>query len=135
MTRQTLAEKAVRLLVEGRLRVVLVDAERVEARVCGSEAEHSVGYERGGWWCGCKAHRFGRRCSHLAALQLVTVRPSRERPAASASAARLRVESLMSLSRWPAAMQQASWSHSATVGRTSRRSPSRPAGSLPPCCR
>jgi hypothetical protein len=79
MAREILDAKARRLLAEGRLRVVLVDGERIEARVHGSEAEHSVGYERGGWWCDCQAHWFGRRCSHLAPLQLVTVRPSRER--------------------------------------------------------
>jgi hypothetical protein len=90
MTRQTLQDKAVRLLAEGRLRVVLVDAERIEARVRGSDAEHSVGYQRGGWWCDCEAHRFGRRCSYLAALQLVTMRPSRERPAAGARTAATR---------------------------------------------
>jgi hypothetical protein len=84
MTRETLDAKALRYIREGRLRVVLVDAERIEARVRGSEAEHSVGYERGGWWCDCEAHRFGRRCSHLAALQLVTVRPAREQAAAGA---------------------------------------------------
>jgi hypothetical protein len=77
MARETRDAKALRLLAEGRLRVVLVDGERIEARVRGSEAEHSVGHQRGGWWCDCEAARFGRRCSHLAALQLVTVRPVR----------------------------------------------------------
>jgi uncharacterized Zn finger protein len=84
MARESMEAKAVRLLAEGRLRVVLVDGERIEARVRGSEADHSVGYQRGGWWCDCEAHRFGRRCSHLAALQLVTVRPAREQAAAGA---------------------------------------------------
>jgi len=87
MPRETLEAKALRLLAEGRLRVVLVDGQRIEARVRGSEADHSVGYQRGGWWCDCEAHRFGRRCSHLAALQLVTVRPAREQAAAGASRA------------------------------------------------
>jgi hypothetical protein len=85
MPRETLEAKAGRLLAEGRLRVVLVDAERIEARVRGSEAEHSVGYQRGGWWCDCEAARFGRRCSHLAALQLVTVRPVRRERSAACS--------------------------------------------------
>jgi hypothetical protein len=87
MPRETLEAKALRLLVEGRLLVLLVDAEHIEARVRGSDAEHVTGYRRGGWWCSCQAHRFGRRCSHIAALQLVTVRPVRERPAADASRA------------------------------------------------
>ncbi len=79
MAPDSLEMKAVHLLAEGRLCVLLVDAEQIEARVRGSEAEHSTGYRRGGWWCSCEAHRFGRRCSHLAALQLVTVRQSRGR--------------------------------------------------------
>jgi uncharacterized Zn finger protein len=79
MARESVEAKGRRYLTEGRLRVVLVDGERIEARVRGSEVEHSVGYQRGGWWCDCDAHWFGRRCSHLAALQLVTVWPSRER--------------------------------------------------------
>ncbi len=82
MARETLEAKALRLLAEGRVLVLLVDAEHIEARVRGSDAEHMTGYRRGGWWCDSEAHRFGRRCSHLAALQLVTVRPVRERSAA-----------------------------------------------------
>jgi hypothetical protein len=76
MIREPLDAKALRYIREGRLRVVLVDGERIEARVRGSDAEHVVGYRRGGWWCDCQAHRFGRRCSHLHALQLVTIRPN-----------------------------------------------------------
>src|SRR6266498_1695710 len=81
MTRETLDAKALRYIREGRLRVVLVDTEHIEARVRGTDTEHVTGYERGGWYCDCQAHQFGRRCSHLAALQLVTVRPEREYPA------------------------------------------------------
>jgi hypothetical protein len=51
MARESVEARAVRLLAEGRVRVVLVDGERIEARVRGSEADHSVGYQRGGWWC------------------------------------------------------------------------------------
>jgi hypothetical protein len=87
MARETLDAKARRLLAEGRLCVLLADAERIEAKVRGSKTEHSTGYQRGGWWCDCEAHRFGRRCSHLAALQPVTVRPSREQAVAGAWAA------------------------------------------------
>ncbi len=85
MPRETLEAKALRLLAEGRVLVLLVDAERIEARVRGSDAEHMTGYRRGGWWCSCEAARFGRRCAHLAALQLVTAR--RERVAAAPSRA------------------------------------------------
>jgi hypothetical protein len=86
MARETLDAKALRLLAEGRLCVLLVAAEQIEARVRGSDAEHSTGYRRGGWWCACAEYRSGRRCcSCLAALQLVTVR--RERVAAAPSRA------------------------------------------------
>jgi hypothetical protein len=78
--RESLQEKALRLIRDGRLVVTLVDGERVEAHVRSSstDGEHLVGYRRGGWYCDCEAHRFGQRCSHLAALQLVARRPTRE---------------------------------------------------------
>jgi hypothetical protein len=82
MTREALEEKALRYIREGRLRVVLVEGRRIEARVRGTRAAYVVGYEPGGWHCSCEAHRFGRRCAHLAALQLVTVRPARTRTTA-----------------------------------------------------
>lgn len=75
----SLDAKALRLIAERRVAVVLVDGERVEARVQGTDSEHVTGYERGGWFCDCQAHRFGQRCSHLAAVQLVCRRPVRER--------------------------------------------------------
>jgi hypothetical protein len=87
MAHDTLESKALRLLAEGRLCVLLVDAEHIEARVRGSEAEHVTGYRRGGWWCSCEAHRFGRRCSHILALQRVTVRPVHQRLAADSTRA------------------------------------------------
>jgi hypothetical protein len=76
--RESLQEKALRLIRDGHVQVVWVDAERIEARVRGSDREHVVGYERGGWRCSCEAHRFGQRCSHLAATQMVTRRPIRQ---------------------------------------------------------
>jgi hypothetical protein len=85
MALQPLEAKAVRLLAEGRLCVLFVDAEGIEARVHGSQAEHSTGYRRGGWWCSCEVARSGRRCPCVIALQLVTVRPKRERAAAGSS--------------------------------------------------
>jgi len=86
--RESLREKAVRLLAEGRVQVTWVDDERIEAHVRGSDAEHVVTYERGGWRCSCEAARFNQRCSHLAAAQLVTRRP--ERQTAGLTAARMR---------------------------------------------
>lgn len=79
MSRESLEQKAQRYLRESRVRVVWVDQERIEARVRGTEAEHVVTYERGGWACTCRAAEHGRRCAHLAALQYVTVRPTRDR--------------------------------------------------------
>jgi hypothetical protein len=79
--RESLREKAVRLLADGRVTVVWVDHERIEAHVRGTDAEHVVTYQRGGWRCSCDAARFNQRCSHLAATQLVCRRPTRE-PAA-----------------------------------------------------
>jgi hypothetical protein len=88
--RESLQEKALRLISDGRLVVTLVDGERVEARVCGTDREHIVTYERGGWRCSCEAARFNQRCSHLAAAQLVCRRP--ERRPAGLTAERLRRE-------------------------------------------
>jgi hypothetical protein len=76
--RESLHERALRLIAERRLAVVLVDGERVEVRVQGTTAEHLVTYERGGWQCDCEAARFARRCSHLHAAQLVCRRPERQ---------------------------------------------------------
>jgi hypothetical protein len=76
--RETLEQRALRYIAERRLHVVLVDSERVEARVQGATAEHLVTYQRGGWTCTCDAHRWGRRCTHLHAVQLVCRRPERQ---------------------------------------------------------
>jgi hypothetical protein len=37
----------------------------------GTDTEHITGYQCGGWYCDCAAYQHGRRCSHLAALQLI----------------------------------------------------------------
>ncbi len=78
MSREALDVKALRYLREGRLRVVLVDGASIAARVRGTDTEHVAGYERGGWYCDCEAHLHGRRCLHLAALQLVTAPPAQQ---------------------------------------------------------
>jgi hypothetical protein len=82
--RESLQERALRLIADGRLVVTWVDGEQAQAHVRGTDTTHVTGYRRGGWWCDCQAHRFGRRCSHLAALQLVTLRPACEQAAAGA---------------------------------------------------
>ncbi len=88
--RSSLTERALALIGDGRLVVTWVDHERVEARVRGTDREHVVTYQRGGWTCTCEAHRFGQRCRHLAAVQLVTRRPTRE--PAGLTAERFRAE-------------------------------------------
>ncbi len=88
--RSSLTERALQLIAEGRLVVTLVDGEQVQATVRGTDTTHLVGYRRGGWYCDCQAHQYGQRCTHLAAVQLVCRRPTRE-PAAL-TAQRFRAE-------------------------------------------
>jgi hypothetical protein len=78
MTRESADAKAARLLASGALRVTWVDDERVDATCQGTDTTWALGYRRGGWFCGCPAHAHGARCSHIDALQRVTVRPSRQ---------------------------------------------------------
>jgi uncharacterized Zn finger protein len=75
--RETLDAKAARYLAEGRLTVTRVGGGAIDAICRGTTLAWEVGYRRGGWFCTCPAAGFGSRCSHLAALQLVTVRPTR----------------------------------------------------------
>ena len=81
-TREDVAAKARRYLTEGRLLVTLVTAEgRVEAMCSGSGARvYRLGRDPAGWWCTCAVH--GPRCSHVAALKLVTVATIRREAAA-----------------------------------------------------
>ena len=88
--RKSLTERALALIAEGRLVVTWVDHERVEARVRGTDREHVVTYQRGGWRCTCDAARYNQRCRHLAAVQLVCRRP--ERQSAGLTPSRLRAE-------------------------------------------
>ena len=78
---ETLETKAVKILAEGRLTVERVDKSGlVVASVRSFSGEvHRLGYDPrpkfSEWRCGCEANaKFGRRCSHLIALQRVTVR-------------------------------------------------------------
>jgi hypothetical protein len=56
MTRETIAEKARRYLVEGRLVVELVVSGDVRARCRGGGAVYRLGFVEGRWWCECPAH-------------------------------------------------------------------------------
>jgi uncharacterized Zn finger protein len=67
------AAKGRRLLGEGRLTVLQITPQLIYAQVRGdSGAVYNVGYEAGKneWRCSCEARG---RCSHIRALQLVTV--------------------------------------------------------------
>jgi hypothetical protein len=65
--------KGQRYLTEARLTVDRVDETRVFATCRGDGAVYDVGWTaKVGWSCSCPA--LGRRCAHIRALQLVTVR-------------------------------------------------------------
>jgi hypothetical protein len=73
-------EKGKKYLTEGRLQVERVDPARgIIVAVCrGSDQSYFLGYDpkKNEWRCTCEASsNFGRRCSHLHALQLVVQRP------------------------------------------------------------
>jgi hypothetical protein len=70
--RENAESKSRRYLGEGRLIVEQVDANLVRATCRGSGAVYDVGWTAMfGWSCSCPAKG---RCSHLLALQAVTVR-------------------------------------------------------------
>ena len=69
MARESVAAKAGRLLLDGRVHVVEVGRRRVHALVDGTEGRYVVVYAAGGWLCSCP---HPGRCSHRAAVELVT---------------------------------------------------------------
>lgn len=71
MARESVEEKGRRYVAEGRLVVLAVDARIVRASCRGGGAVYDVGFDGEAWSCSCPALR---RCSHLVATQLVTVR-------------------------------------------------------------
>lgn len=80
-SRENLEEKAARYLVEGRVTVTQIDDERrlIVAEVRGTDTTYYTGFDprRDNWACTCEANaKFNRRCSHIAALQLITRRPT-----------------------------------------------------------
>jgi hypothetical protein len=68
---ESAAVKARRYLTEGRLLVIEVAVDRIAALCRGDTGLYSLGYAADDWACDCPAR--SRRCSHLRALQLVTV--------------------------------------------------------------
>jgi hypothetical protein len=72
VTRETVVAKAHLYLTSGRLIVTQVGDGRIRARCRGGGDLYELGFDRGAWWCSCPARA---TCSHLLALQLVTVQP------------------------------------------------------------
>lgn len=82
MAAETKEQKALRYIREGRLTVEKVGEGgrfRIMATCRGSEGEeYQLGFDTQGnrWGCSCTAAKqFGRRCSHLIALQFVVKKP------------------------------------------------------------
>ena len=73
MTRETVDAKAARYLAEGRIVVTRVLGDEVTAVCRGDTGSYDLGHTPGrGWWCSCAVRT--DKCSHLAALWLITIR-------------------------------------------------------------
>ncbi len=74
--REDARAKGRRYLAEGRLVIDHLSGDDVSATCRGAGELHSLGHSPSrGWWCSCAARSI---CSHLAALQLVTITRRRE---------------------------------------------------------
>jgi uncharacterized Zn finger protein len=72
----TAAEKAQTLLAQGRVQVKFCTDTLIQAAVRGDSSIYDVRWQRTqGWSCTCAC--FGLKCSHLAAVRLVTMRSPR----------------------------------------------------------
>lgn len=68
--RENVRARALRLLIEGRVRVRLVHRERVRVDVRGDSGRiHGVTYTHRRWHCTCEATRPG--CAHMRAVWLI----------------------------------------------------------------
>ena len=78
---ENVEQKGKRYVIEGRLRIERMEPTGLIVASCrGTGATYSLGYDpvRRQWRCTCSLERGGkrtRRCSHLAALQLVVDEP------------------------------------------------------------
>lgn len=63
--------KAHRLLTSGRVAVLEAHGFQVLAHVSGDHGAYVTAYAAGRWVCSCEGGLFGR-CSHIAAVRLVT---------------------------------------------------------------
>ena len=73
MPRETIEEKAARLLTAGSVQVRWVTPGHALVVVKGDSGSWRVIYRQGRWACPCPA--WVARCSHLAAAELVVGRP------------------------------------------------------------
>jgi hypothetical protein len=71
-SRATVEAKALRIILERRLTILMVKGDRVYAECRGTDKVHHPAWIKGRWVCDCDGHN---RCSHLAALMHVVVRP------------------------------------------------------------
>lgn len=72
--RESAPVKARRLLVEARVNLRVVDGEQVRAIVRGDSALcYETGFDGHRWFCTCDAA--STLCSHVRAVQLVTIQP------------------------------------------------------------
>lgn len=69
--RENAQSKGRRYLIEGRVLIRIVQPGHVNAVVRGTERFHEVQLRDGSWNCSCFAKT---TCSHLVAVQLVTMR-------------------------------------------------------------
>lgn len=84
-TREDTEAKARRYLAEGRLVVTRLLGDTVDAVCQGTSGSYELGHRPDqGWFCSCPVRT--DRCSHLAALWLVTIRrrPPERKSAATA---------------------------------------------------
>jgi len=69
-TRESVLDKARRLLAEDRVQVLFATEHRVTARVRGDGGVRDVSWDHGTWDCTCAAYG---TCSHRLAVKLVTM--------------------------------------------------------------
>lgn len=72
MSRESITEKAVRLLAAGKVTITRVQGNTIDATVTGDNDTYTVRRRRGGWTCTCPAATHNRRCAHLHAAQLIS---------------------------------------------------------------
>lgn len=65
--RETVASKGARYVLSGRLRIIRVAGNQIEATCRGGGHVYRLGYDQG-FWCSCPARG---RCCHIAALEHV----------------------------------------------------------------